>query len=42
MAKKSVEDVQETALVTMTKDGEQIEVCETQVAQHEALGWKVT
>ena len=44
MSKKHVEQEQEVApddLVAMTKDGEQIEVCAGQVAQHEALGWQV-
>lgn len=45
MSKKQTQDspqVEPSAeLVTMTKDGEQIEVCSGQVAQHEQLGWQV-
>lgn len=38
---KNKPEVDESELMTMIKDGEQIEVCPAQVAQHEALGWQV-
>lgn len=42
MAKNKNEvDTEQAELITMTKNGEQIEVCANQVAQHEALGWQV-
>jgi hypothetical protein len=42
MAKNKNEvDAEQVELISMTKDGEQIEVCAAQVTQHEALGWQI-